>query len=89
VVDLRDGEQREGDLRQGDQPRQGRLVISIVDDGVGGAVMRPGGGLAGLLDRVQALGGSLEVAPGPDGSGTAICVQVPAVVADVGVPDPT
>jgi len=39
----------------------GHLVVSIRDDGVGGAVAREGSGLAGMTDRVVALGGSLTV----------------------------
>jgi signal transduction histidine kinase len=39
----------------------GRLVVEVEDDGVGGAVVVPGGGLAGLAGRVEALDGSLTV----------------------------
>jgi len=39
----------------------GALVVSVADDGHGGAVARPGSGLAGLTDRVQAAGGELLV----------------------------
>ncbi|HEY0279954.1 MAG TPA: ATP-binding protein [Solirubrobacterales bacterium] len=52
----------------------GRLRIEVVDDGVGGA--RPGGGLSGLTDRVDALGGWMEV-ESPPGEGTRIVVEVP------------
>ena len=37
------------------------LVIEVVDDGVGGARGDGGSGLRGLMDRVEALGGTLEV----------------------------
>ncbi len=40
----------------------GHVRVRIHDDGRGGAVVRPGAGLAGLRDRVTALGGRLEVA---------------------------
>ena len=39
----------------------GTLLVSISDDGVGGAVVRRGSGLAGLRDRVAAHGGTLEI----------------------------
>jgi len=39
----------------------GSLVVSVSDDGSGGAVARPGSGLAGLADRVEAAGGRLVV----------------------------
>jgi signal transduction histidine kinase len=39
----------------------GRLVLTVVDDGVGGAVVRAGGGLAGLAVRLEALDGELSV----------------------------
>ncbi len=53
-----------------------RLVVSIEDDGVGGASAEPGGGLAGLRDRAEALDGSLSV-DSPDGGPTAIRVELP------------
>ena len=39
----------------------GGVVIGVADDGVGGADPTAGSGLAGLADRVVALGGRLEV----------------------------
>jgi signal transduction histidine kinase len=39
----------------------GALVVEVNDDGVGGAVERPGSGLQGLRDRVEAIGGTLAV----------------------------
>lgn len=42
--------------------RRGEVVqLQVSDDGRGGAKHTPGGGLAGLSDRVDALGGSLNV----------------------------
>src|SRR5262249_4596905 len=38
-----------------------RLLIEVRDDGTGGASMAPGGGLAGLRDRAEALDGTLAV----------------------------
>ena len=47
--------------------RDDSLLLSIRDDGVGGANPARGSGLAGLADRVEALGGSIHVhsPPGP------------------------
>ena len=54
----------------------GSLLVSVSDDGVGGAVLRRGSGLAGLRDRVAAHGGTLEVFS-PRGEGTRIEVAIP------------
>jgi signal transduction histidine kinase len=54
-----------------------RLIeLSIRDDGVGGADAGRGSGLIGLTDRVEALGGTLEIAS-PAGSGTSLHVEIP------------
>jgi signal transduction histidine kinase len=46
--------------------QQGPIVIcEISDDGVGGATTSVGSGLAGLTDRLAALGGTLKVASSP------------------------
>ncbi|MFD1534729.1 GAF domain-containing sensor histidine kinase, partial [Pseudonocardia aurantiaca] len=58
------------------EQRDARLRLSIRDDGVGGADPAGGSGLIGLRDRVQALGGSIEV-NSPPGGGTAIDVDLP------------
>ena len=49
----------------------GCLRIVVADDGVGGAGLRPGSGLAGLADRVDALGGRLDIDSAP-GAGTRV-----------------
>jgi len=54
----------------------GTLLVSITDDGIGGAVVRRGSGLAGLQDRVAAHGGSLAVLS-PRGRGTRVEVAIP------------
>ncbi|GAA1569587.1 hypothetical protein GCM10009827_109190 [Dactylosporangium maewongense] len=54
----------------------GRLRISVQDDGVGGANLKSGSGLVGLRDRVATLGGWLEVAS-PPGHGTALLAEIP------------
>ena len=57
--------------RQGD-----RLVVEVVDDGVGGADTERGSGLRGLADRVEALGGRLRVWT-PAGRGTRVQAEIP------------
>jgi signal transduction histidine kinase len=54
----------------------GRLVVTVVDDGPGGAVAVPGRGLAGMADRVAAMGGTLLVEDGPAG-GTRVRADLP------------
>jgi signal transduction histidine kinase len=54
----------------------GSLVVSIHDDGVGGADPRRGSGLVGLTDRVEALGGSLRVTSRRE-DGTHIIAELP------------
>ena len=58
--------------------RDGHTSIEIVDDGVGGADDTRGSGLRGLVDRVEALDGSLQVAS-PPGHGTTVTGQLPSV----------
>ena len=53
-----------------------RIVVSIEDDGVGGAAPGQGSGLRGLADRVEALGGRLRVDSPPE-SGTSIVAELP------------
>ncbi|MGH3764102.1 MAG: GAF domain-containing protein [Pseudonocardiaceae bacterium] len=56
--------------------RNGTLLLSIRDDGVGGADPSRGSGLVGLTDRVQALGGSIQVRS-EAGDGTQITAELP------------
>ena len=58
------------------EKRDSILHLSIRDDGDGGADPAGGSGLIGLRDRVQALGGLIEVNSRP-GEGTAIVVELP------------
>jgi signal transduction histidine kinase len=51
-----------------------RLVVE--DDGVGGAERRPGRGLAGLTDRLDALEGVLTI-ESPPGAGTRVIAEIP------------
>jgi signal transduction histidine kinase len=54
------------------------LALSIRDDGVGGADTSNGSGLIGLIDRVEALGGHLQISS-PPGGGTRLDVAIPIV----------
>ena len=56
----------------------GALLVEIVDDGRGGADPAAGTGLRGLADRVDALGGRLEV-DSPAGAGTRVTARLPRV----------
>jgi signal transduction histidine kinase len=54
----------------------GVLVLSIRDDGRGGADPRRGSGLIGLTDRVDALAGTIQVTS-PVGAGTTLRITLP------------
>ena len=54
----------------------GHLHMEVCDDGVGGADPSRGTGLLGLADRLEVLGGELEV-HSPPGEGTRIRARVP------------
>jgi signal transduction histidine kinase len=54
----------------------GAVVVEVADDGVGGADPTRGSGLRGLLDRVAALEGVLEV-ESPAGRGTSVKARIP------------
>ena len=57
-------------------PVDGELLVSVGDDGVGGASLGDGSGLQGLEDRVGALDGKLEVESAP-GAGTQVLARIP------------
>jgi signal transduction histidine kinase len=59
--------------------------VSIRDDGIGGADPNRGSGLVGLRDRIEALGGTINVAS-PPGGGTALLVRIPLEQAEGGAP---
>lgn len=62
---------------QVDVHQTGRTIYATVsDDGVGGASTEGGSGLAGLVDRVESLGGRLEI-ESPVGGGTRITAEIP------------
>ena len=67
------------------EERDGVLRVWVRDDGIGGADARQGSGLIGLRDRVEALGGSIEVFS-PIGKGTTIEVFLPIDHKDNGSP---
>ncbi len=52
------------------------LLITVADDGVGGASLAKGHGLAGLSDRVEAAGGVMSLVS-PAGGGTTLTVALP------------
>ncbi|QGG95658.1 sensor histidine kinase [Actinomarinicola tropica] len=52
------------------------LVVEVEDDGAGGATVLPGHGLSGLADRVEALGGRLDVSS-PAGGPTRLVARIP------------
>jgi signal transduction histidine kinase len=54
----------------------GRMLVDVVDNGVGGADPSRGSGLRGLADRVHALDGELELESSP-GSGTRLHAEMP------------
>jgi signal transduction histidine kinase len=54
----------------------GSLMVNVIDDGQGGAAIAPGGGLAGLEDRVAALDGTFDVTS-PSGGPTRVRAVIP------------
>jgi signal transduction histidine kinase len=51
-------------------------MVQVQDDGVGGAAIVEGSGLAGLRDRVGALDGELHLLS-PEGGPTVLIVEIP------------
>jgi signal transduction histidine kinase len=56
----------------------GRLLVEVSDNGVGGADVERGWGLRGLTDRIEALQGKLRI-ESPAGGGTRIAAELPVV----------
>ena len=54
----------------------GRATLRVADDGIGGADPERGSGLAGLSDRLGAIGGSLSVSSS-QGAGTTVIAVAP------------
>lgn len=57
----------------------GRLALEIEDDGIGGARINAGMGLRGLADRVDALGGRIEIRSERN-RGTNVRVELPCAL---------
>lgn len=53
-----------------------RVVIEVRDNGIGGASLDAGSGVLGIADRIEAVGGELELVS-PPGSGTTVTVRMP------------
>lgn len=62
-------------LRGAETP-EAELWARVEDNGVGGAVVQPGGGLDGIMNRVRAAGGRVALSS-PPGGPTALEVTVP------------
>jgi PAS domain S-box-containing protein len=60
------------------QRENGRVLVTVRDDGVGGADPHRGSGLRGLADRLSALDGTLEI-ESPPGGGTLVRAHIPSV----------
>jgi signal transduction histidine kinase len=56
--------------------QDGMVRLAVTDDGVGGADPDQGSGLVGLRDRIEAVGGHIEIAS-PPGGGTSLVVAMP------------
>jgi signal transduction histidine kinase len=56
----------------------GELIIEVTDDGEGAASIRTQGGLAGVADRVEALGGTV-VLRSPRRGGTRVTLRIPVI----------
>jgi len=54
-------------------------IVEVSDDGVGGVELDAGGGLLGLTDRVEALGGRVLIYS-PPGDGTTVRARIPVVL---------
>jgi signal transduction histidine kinase len=56
--------------------RHDQLVLTVCDDGIGGADARRGTGVLGLVDRARAHGGTLTIDSAP-GTGTRLTATLP------------
>jgi signal transduction histidine kinase len=52
------------------------LELRVQDDGRGTGTIKPGSGLRGMRERIEAVGGTLEIA-GTPGGGTAVVARLP------------
>jgi PAS domain S-box-containing protein len=60
------------------EARDAVVELTIRDDGVGGADSRKGSGLLGIRDRVDALGGTIDIVS-PPGGGTGLSIKIPVI----------
>jgi len=60
----------------GAHERGGRMIVEVLDDGIGGATASPGSGLDGLRQRVESTGGRLTIEDRPEG-GTRLLAELP------------
>jgi signal transduction histidine kinase len=58
------------------ETQDGNLRLLIQDNGIGGADTTKGSGLVGLKDRVEALGGRLQLSS-PPAAGTSLSISIP------------
>jgi signal transduction histidine kinase len=63
--------------------RDASLMLSIRDDGAGGADPEKGSGLLGLQDRVEAVGGTIGI-DSPPGGGTSLVATLPLGIKPAG-----
>jgi signal transduction histidine kinase len=70
-------------VRVGVRVEQGALTVAVRDDGTGGADPSAGSGLRGLADRVNALGGRLDI-ESPAGGGTTVRARIASSVPENG-----
>jgi len=61
-----------------DRPSGDLVIVEITDNGTGGAMMRAGGGLAGLADRAATIDGVMTVVS-PIGGPTVVRADLPCV----------
>jgi PAS domain S-box-containing protein len=66
------------EVRVSAERNDGRVVVEVSDDGVGGADPTRGSGLRGLADRVEALDGRLDV-QSTEGGGTRVRAEIPVI----------
>ena len=61
--------------------RNGGLLVTVSDDGIGGADPSTGSGLSGLVDRIAVLDGTLEI-DSPPGRGTTVRAYIGAAITE-------
>ena len=67
---------RASEVTVGLHRERGRLVIEVRDDGIGAARVDRGAGLRGLVDRVSAIDGTIDI-DSRAGEGTRVRVELP------------